>query len=108
MNGWAAVPDASQVRHPWRATGRTTIAALVGIAVAIAPHVAAVDWTDRTLIGVAIASAALITRAMADPRVEATLRLALPWLAADPTIEQDVADSIDDALGWNAPDQDTH
>ena len=109
------MPEPSQVRHPWRATGRTTLAALVGVAIAIAPHVALIDWTDRTILGLAVAAAALVTRAMADPRVEYGLRRALPWLAADPTIDDVVEDearhradrldalSVDDILDRRGP-----
>ena len=78
----------TQTRHPWRATVRTVLQAVVGLA-AMAPLIygaiaqgdpeAATGW-----VATALAISAAITRVMALPQVEAFLRAYLPWLAADP------------------------
>lgn len=74
----------TQSRHPWRATARTVVAALVGLAV-ILPTVAdvlgvsAVPWVASV-----VAVAAGVTRVLAIPAVDGWLRTWLPWLAAEP------------------------
>lgn len=79
----------SQVVHPWRATIRTTVATVVALVAVIAPHASAIDWSDTSTYGLAVAVTALATRVLADPRVEAVLRRRAPWIAADPHPEQE-------------------
>lgn len=74
----------SQVVHPWRATFRTTLATVVATAAVIIPHASVVDWSDTSTYGVAVAVTALVTRILADPRVEDVLRRRAPLVAADP------------------------
>lgn len=80
----------SQVTHPWRATVRTTLASAAALAAVIAPHASAIDWSDSSTYGIAVAVTALVTRVLADPRVEAVLRRRAPWIAADPHPEQEI------------------
>lgn len=81
--------EPSQVVHPWRATFRTTAAALVAVGTVIAPHAAAIDWSDTSTYGLAVAVTALATRVLSDPRVEGALRRRAPWLSADPTPDKE-------------------
>lgn len=80
-----AASAASQVRRPWRATLRTTLAVIVAIA-AMTPALVDAAGIDQTVPAVAgvLAIAAAVTRIMALPAVEAALTRFLPWLAADP------------------------
>ena len=74
----------TQVKHPNRATIRTIVAAIVGIA-PILPIVAkelgieSIPWVAATL-----AIIASITRILAHPATEAWLKTYLPWMAAEP------------------------
>lgn len=79
----------SQVARPWHATVRTTLAAVVSVVAVVAPHASAVDWSDTSTYGLAVAVVALVTRILADPRVEEFLRHRAPWIAADPTPDQE-------------------
>lgn len=78
--------EPTQCRHPWRATIRTTVAAILATAIAASPHIGAIDWSDRSTVGLTIAATALVTRLMADPRIEAIFTRYLGgMLAANPT-----------------------
>ena len=82
----AAVPQATQSTHPWRATVRTVVAALIALA-AMAPLVySAVTHEDPgTATGAAagaLAIAGAVTRVLAVPAVDAWLTRFVPWLAA--------------------------
>lgn len=74
----------TQTRHPWRATLRTVVAALVGLlgllpVLATVPGVESVPGWSR-----AVAIAAVVTRIMAMPGVDEWLRRFLPVLASEP------------------------
>lgn len=81
----------SQVAHPWRATVRTVLWAVVAFA-AMAPLIyqaateqdpaAAAGWA-----GTALAVLAGVQRVMTLPAVDGFLRLYAPWLAALPAVE---------------------
>ncbi len=77
----------TQVRHPWRATVRTVLAAALGILpllpiIAGTAGIAAIPWVAGVL---AIAGA--VTRVLAVPGVEAWLRKYFSWLSAEPKNE---------------------
>lgn len=78
----------TQARHPWRATVRTIVAAVVGLAL-LGPLVAAelgvqsVPWAAGVL-----AVIGAVTRVLAIPGVEAWMRQYVPWLSAEPSKEE--------------------
>lgn len=75
----------TQVRRPWRATLRTTFAALIALA-GLAPilvQAAGLDPDKLPWLAGALAVCAAVTRVMAAPGVETWLRRYIPWLAAD-------------------------
>lgn len=86
MNVSAPRPEqqATQSRHPWRATLRSTLAALLAVLPAL-PEIsrAAGVETVPTVMSVLAINAA-VTRVLAIPQVEQLLRQLLPSLAADP------------------------
>lgn len=92
MSGPAVEPDGSpspvqptQVQYPWRAFVRTVVQLVVGLAVAVPVFVQASGLPETTAgVGVALAVSAVITRVMADPRVESFIAMVAPWLAAQP------------------------
>lgn len=71
----------TQAEHPWRATIRTALAAVVGLAI-LAPQIVAalgvgsIPWVAGTL-----AVIAAVTRVLAIPGVIEWTRRFLPWLA---------------------------
>ena len=71
----------TQAAHPWRATVRTVLAAVIGLAV-LAPTIAAelgvesIPW-----VAGALAVIAAVTRVLAIPGVIAWTQRFLPWLA---------------------------
>jgi hypothetical protein len=77
----------SQVRSPWKATGRTIFAGAVTFA-ALAPAIAVELGVDKVswVAGFLVILGA-ITRVLALPSVEAFLRQYVPWLAAGATDE---------------------
>lgn len=76
--------QATQTRHPWRATARTVLAALVGAAI-ILPEVVEVAGIGHIgWVAGAVAAAGAVTRVLALPSVDAWLRRWMPWLAAEP------------------------
>lgn len=79
MNGLS-----TQSRHPWRATARTVVQAILGLVVLLpliaeAAGIAAVPW-----VAAALGVVAAVTRVLALPQVDAWLRRWLPWLATSP------------------------
>ncbi len=79
MNGLS-----TQSRHPWRATARTVVQAILGLMVLLpliaeAAGIAAVPW-----VAAALGVVAAVTRVLALPQVDAWLRRWLPWLATAP------------------------
>jgi hypothetical protein len=74
----------TQTRHPWRATARTVLAALVG-ALSLVPTVATTTGLDTVpAVTQLIVVAGVITRILAVPGVDQWLRQFLPWLASAP------------------------
>lgn len=82
------MPTPTQVAHPWRATARTVIQFLIGLA-SVLPLIAAGIYNDPeqapVIVGQVLAVAATFTRVMAIPKVEEFLRQWVwsSWLAAD-------------------------
>ena len=88
----------TQVKRPWRATGRTVFQALVALA-AIAPLIVAAveeatgyDIDGVGLVVVVLAASAAVTRVMAIPGVEAWLTRFVPFLAASPAPDDRMED----------------
>jgi len=75
---------ATQTRHPWRATVRTVLAALVGVVIILPEVVEAAGIGHIGWAAAAVAVAGAVTRVLAVPAVDAWLRQYLPWLAAEP------------------------
>lgn len=76
--------ESTQTRHPWRATVRTVLAALVGAAI-ILPEVVEVAGIGHIgWVAGAVAACGAVTRVLALPSVDAWLRRWVPWLAAEP------------------------
>ena len=74
----------TQTRHPWRATARTVLAALVG-ALSLVPTIAATTGLDTVpAVAQLIVVAGVITRILAVPGVDQWLRRFFPWLASAP------------------------
>lgn len=74
----------TQTRHPWRATVRTTFAAVVAL-LSLLPTIAlAAGVDDVPLIAQVLVVAAAVTRVLAIPGVDAFLRQYLPFLASAP------------------------
>jgi hypothetical protein len=83
------VSTTSQVAAPWKATVRTLLAVIPGIALLVDPVLDAVANGDGSTLGgwavLATGVAGAITRVLALPGVEAFLRRFAPWLAAGAT-----------------------
>lgn len=78
-------PTATQTAHPWRATLRTILAALVGLAAAWALIIEALGLdTGIPWVATSLAVAGGVTRVLALPAVTAWLERFLPWLAPAP------------------------
>lgn len=76
---------ASQTRHPWRATLRTTLAASWGL-IPLLPYIATSARVDTVpAVASVLTITAAVTRIAADPRVEAWIHRYLSPLAAEPT-----------------------
>jgi hypothetical protein len=73
------------VRHPWRATLRTALAVLVGVAalVPVIVQASGLDPDKLPWLAALVAAAAAVTRILAVPAVEEFLRRFAPWLAAE-------------------------
>jgi hypothetical protein len=78
-------PAPSQVRNPGRTVARTVFQLVIGLAAAI-PELVTLSGVPQTVssVGVGLAAAAVVTRVMAIPQVDAALQLWAPWLAAEP------------------------
>ena len=74
----------TQVKHPWRATARTGIAMLVGIASLLSEVLTELNINGTILGGQALTVALGVTRVLALPGVETFLHRYAPWLAAQP------------------------
>lgn len=92
--------EPTQVQRPWRATVRTIVQALIGLAVLVPVLVQALGLEHAApwIAGVLAVSSA-VTRVMALPAVEEWLRRFVPWLAADtepPPVDAAARLGIDD------------
>lgn len=77
----------TQARHPWRATVRTAVAFIIGVAVLMPAIVDASGLPQTTgAVSLALAVSGAITRILAIPGVEKLLRASpfTSWLAAAP------------------------
>lgn len=80
------VPTPTQVKRPWRATARTVLQGLLGF-LALLPFIVRDSGLDPEVypwLGGILAVAAVVTRVMALPQVEAFLQKYVPFLAATP------------------------
>lgn len=79
----------TQVQNGWRATLRTGVAVVVGLAALTPVVLGAVADGDPERLGpgavLALSIAGAVTRVMSLPQVEAFIARFLPWLAADKT-----------------------
>ena len=78
----AARSDSSQVRHPWRATLRTGIAAALAALIAFPGIAVVLSIDDIPAVASVIGIAVMITRVMAVPAVDDWLDNFAPWLAS--------------------------
>lgn len=80
----------TQVKHPWRATARTVFQTVVALAAALPFLVkqAGLDVDAWPWLATALLVAGVITRLMANPRVELLLQRFAPWLSARPGTKQ--------------------
>lgn len=76
----------TQVRHPWKAVARTTLAVISGVALLVDPVLDAVANGDGESLGAwavgALAVSGAVTRVLALPAVNAFLDRFVPFLAA--------------------------
>lgn len=76
----------TQQQHPWRATARTVLAVIAGLAVVTPEVLDAISDGDPSTLGPWAAGALVVsgavTRVLALPAVEGFLRRFAPWLAA--------------------------
>jgi hypothetical protein len=80
--------SATQTNHPWRATVRTVIQAVIAAAAA-APLVytavtQASPGSSTGAVAVFLTAAGAVTRVSALPAVDRFIRKFIPWLAPDP------------------------
>lgn len=78
----AARSDSSQVRHPWRATLRTGIAAFVAALIAFPGIAVVLSIDDIPAVASVVGIAVMVTRVMAIPAVDDWLDTFAPWLAS--------------------------
>jgi len=72
----------TQVKRPWRATFRTVVQGGVALATLLPYVFSSFDLNAEGKVAQVLAALAVVTRVMADPRVEAFLQKYAPWLAA--------------------------
>lgn len=76
--------ESTQQKHPWKATIRTTLQVVVGLAVLmpiVANEVSAEFPELAGYFAIPVGIAAVITRLMATDTVEKTLARIFPWLS---------------------------
>lgn len=80
----AAAP-ATQVKRPWRATARTALQLVLGLAPMV-PLIVGASGVDQAAppVAGALAISLAVTRVMSLPAVEQFLQQFAPWLAAAP------------------------
>ena len=72
----------TQVKRPWRATFRTVVQGGIALATLLPYVLSSVSFNPTGKVAQVLASLAVVTRIMADPKVEAFLQKYVPWLAA--------------------------
>ena len=73
----------TQARHPWRATARTTIAALIALLPALPEIAQELHISTFPLVASILSITALITRVLAIPEVDRWIDRYAPSLSAD-------------------------
>lgn len=81
------VPTQSQ--HPWRATVRTIVAAMLALAVILPVVATELGISQLSWVAVALAVAGGVTRVLALPAVNEWLKEYVPWLSATPRTYDD-------------------
>lgn len=82
--GEPATDAPTQVRHPGHAVARTVFQLVIGLAAAMPTLVGLLNLPPSAGLAAAVGVAAVVTRVMAMPAVNALLALWVPWLAAEP------------------------
>jgi len=72
----------TQVKRPWRATFRTVVQGSIALATLLPYILSNFHVNAEGKAAQVIAVLAVVTRVMADPKVEAFLQKYAPWLAA--------------------------
>jgi hypothetical protein len=72
----------TQVKRPWRATFRTVVQGGIALATLLPYVLSSVNFDPAGKVAQVLAVLAVVTRVMADPKVEAFLQKYVPWLAA--------------------------
>jgi hypothetical protein len=72
----------TQVKRPWRATFRTVVQGALALATLLPYVLSNFDLNAEGKVAQVLAVLAVVTRVMADPKVEAFLQKYAPWLAA--------------------------
>lgn len=75
--------EPTQARHPWRATARTTIAALIALLPALPEIAQELHISTLPLVASILSITALITRVLAIPEVDRWVDRYAPSLSAD-------------------------
>lgn len=78
----AARSPSSQVRHPWRASIRTGLAALLAALLAFPEIARALSISDIPIVATTVGVAVAVTRVMALPSVEKFLDQFAPFLSS--------------------------
>lgn len=74
----------TQTAHPWRATVRTVVAAIVGALFLLPIVVSQLGVDGVPWVAAVVAIAGTVTRVLAIPAVNAFITEYLPWLAPTP------------------------
>lgn len=72
----------TQVKRPWRATFRTLVQGSIALATLLPYVLSNADLNPTGKVAQVLAVLTVVTRVMADPKVEAFLQKYVPWLAA--------------------------
>lgn len=82
--------ESTQTRHPWRATVRTVVQALVALAAmwGLLIEAAGLD-PSAPVVAASVAVMGAVARVMALPQVDGWLARFVPWLAAGDTGRDD-------------------
>lgn len=77
------IQQPTQARHPWRATARTVIAALIALLPALPEIASTLEISTVPIIASILAITALVTRVLAIPEVDKWVDRFMPALSAD-------------------------